>query len=508
MQSRAHRPAGPNFACGVEYFCAFARLWLLFFSLSACAQKLDQSFPDIYSMSRTSVLDKANGLGSWIWTKDTADNQSCQLWKAFEIPSSTNVIVARLRMTVDNTYTLFLDGREVGRGADWRSLTEYDLSLVLDPGIHVLAVEAYNDKDQAGLILGLHVKLADGETLEIGSDETWRVVPLSERDSNWRTRTRPRASWSSATIKGALGASPWWKNPTKTGAGPPVQPFVLHFWQKGWFQVPLFSICGIAVLLCIRLTAQLAMQSRAQRLLQQERARIARDIHDDLGAGLTQLVLLGEVAQSELPENSETRAQIDRICERARDLSHAMDEIVWAVNSRRDTLRDFSTHVCKYAQAFLRTTPIRCRLDVEADLPALPFDLPIRRNLFLAVKEALHNAAKHSEASELFLTIRRQGLGLQVIVADNGKGINLAHASPERNGLTNMTERMNEVGGTCRVTGAEGKGCSVEFNIPTMHAPQSSRWFKIDTTIKPRAAEKSDSIAALRMPASLSKPEA
>src|ERR1019366_8730924 len=109
--------------------------------------------------------------------------------------------------------------------------------------------------------------------------------------------------------------------------------------------------------------------------------------------------------------------------------SRNMDEVVWAINSRRDTLRDFATYVCKYAQAFLSSTTIRCRLDVEPELPEMVFDLPIRRNLFLAVKEALNNAAKHSRANELYLRIHRQGEGLQVIVEDNGKGIDLAQAS-------------------------------------------------------------------------------
>jgi signal transduction histidine kinase len=258
---------------------------------------------------------------------------------------------------------------------------------------------------------------------------------------------------------------------------PPVQPLLVRFWATGWFQITLVIVCVTVMVICLRLAAQLTLQSRAQRLLQLERARIARDIHDELGAGLTQLVLLGEVAQSELPAVSETRTQIDQICERARDLSQAMDEIVWAINSRRDTLRDFANYMCKYAQGFLGPTPIRCRLDVEPDMPTMVFDLPIRRNLFLAVKEALNNAAKHSSATELFLRIHRAGQGLSVVVEDNGVGFDRAHANPERNGLTNMTLRMNEVGGGCQVAGKPGGGCRVEFTIPLLHAPQHPGWF-------------------------------
>ena len=204
---------------------------------------------------------------------------------------------------------------------------------------------------------------------------------------------------------------------------PAVRPAVVHFWQTGWFQIAVLITFGVVVLICLQLMARLTVQSRSQRFLHLERARIARDIHDDLGARLTQLVLLGEVARSELPADSEARAQVDQVCDRARDLSHAMDEVVWAVNSRRDTLRDFVSYVCKYAQLFLASTPVRCRLDVEPNMPAVAFDLPVRRNLFLAVKEALNNAAKHSEANELFLRILRRDRGLTVVVEDNGKGL-------------------------------------------------------------------------------------
>ena len=196
------------------------------------------------------------------------------------------------------------------------------------------------------------------------------------------------------------------------------------------------------------------------------------------GRGLTKLVLLGEVVQSEFQGDSETRLQIAQLCEKARSLSHTMDEVVWAVNSRRDTLRDFATYMCKYAQSFLESSPIRCRLDVEQDIPAVAFDLPVRRNLFLAVKEAINNAAKHSEATELYLRIHRQGEGLKVVVEDNGKGFDPTLADPERNGLGNMAERMAEVGGSCRIWGEPGGGCRVEFELPALRGQREPHWLR------------------------------
>ena len=177
---------------------------------------------------------------------------------------------------------------------------------------------------------------------------------------------------------------PWENWPVGFTVGLPLRPVIVHFWQAGWFQLALVTVCLLALLFSVWLMTQLTAQSAAQDFLQVERARIARDIHDDLGAQLTQLVLLGEVAQREEPADSPAQIKFNQLCAQARELSHAMDEVVWAVNSRRDTLRDFVSYVCKYAQIFLNPTPIRCRLDVEPEIPAAAFDLPVRRNLSLA----------------------------------------------------------------------------------------------------------------------------
>lgn len=207
-------------------------------------------------------------------------------------------------------------------------------------------------------------------------------------------------------------------------------------------------------------------RTKEQRLLQRERARIARDIHDDLGMRMTRLVLQGEVAQSELTAESGLHSHLNQMCEDARGTLRAMDEILWAINPRRDNLREFTTYVCKYAQTFLKNTPIECVLEVEPEMPALAFDLPLRRSLLLAVIEALNNVAKHSHASELVLRIRSRGQGLLVVVQDNGRGFDPTMADRDRNGLTNMSQRMIELGGSCHIASQPGKGCSVELFMP------------------------------------------
>jgi signal transduction histidine kinase len=468
--------------------------------LAASARALPETPPAIPDTPPpSSILDPTNGVGAWIWDDVTADKQTCRFWKSFEIPHST-VAKAWLRITVDNGYRLFLDGREIGRGSDWRTLNDYDLTWLIHPGRHILAVEAFNDRLEAGLILGMRIELVDQRVIEIASDGSWFSVPDTE-NSSWVNKRQPGSAWHPAKVIAQVGTPPWAAWPFARLPIPALLPVALHFWQQGWFQILLLAMSGIAILISLQLTTRLAVQARAQKLLQLERARIARDIHDDLGARLTQLVLLGEVARGELPSGSQSQAQIVEICEKARDLSHAMDEVVWAVNSRRDTVRDFASYVCKYAQLFLASSSVRCRLDVEPEIPADMFDLPIRRNLFLAVKEALNNAAKHSHARELFLRIHRQGDELAVAVEDNGRGFNPAETNWERNGMANMAQRMSEVGGRCQVTSAPGQGCRVDFAVPLVRRSRVPGWLAWKR--KPAA----DPVGAVEAPGVVPAPE-
>jgi signal transduction histidine kinase len=418
----------------------------------------------------------ALGIGRWIWTTNFADKQTCRLWRAFTIPPTNTVRKANLRITADNQYSLYLDGREIGHGASWTGVTDYDVTWLLTPGLHVLGVEAFNDGLEGGMIMGLRIELANGDEMKVFSDRSWFIVPNEVR--GWLRRTSPSPTWMEAKEVGVVGQNSWWDKPKSFLAPPPLRQIEMRFWQTGWFQITLVSILILAIVAYLRVAAKLAVQSKAQDLLQRERARIARDIHDDVGAGLTQLVLQGEVAQTEFPVGSEARAKFDELSERARTVSRALEEVVWVVNSKRDTLRDFSSYICKYAQAFLRDTPIRCRLDVESNLPEVGLNLSVRRGLLLAVKEALNNAAKYSQASEIHLRVHRHGGSLHVMVEDNGRGFDLGLIDSEGNGLANMQERLTEMGGQCRVTSELGAGCRVEFDVPLAESRNGKRaWF-------------------------------
>ena len=446
---------------------------------------------DEFRVITGSVWDQDFSVGSWIWAEQRKDRVTCRFWKLIEIPDGVRVNRALFRMTAHDTFRAFLDGNEFGRGSDWGRLTEYDLTRVLSPGPHVLAVEAFNEYEWAGLVAGLVVNLSDGKVMQVPSDDSWRIVPADEK--KWLTSIVPDEKWPKATMLFPFRDAPGIPKSPKVDSSLPLEPIVIQFWQKGWFQVTLLSFFALLVAICLRLLAKVTMQSQEQQILQRERARIARDIHDDLGAVVTQLVLQGEMAQSELADKPEMRSKFKRVSDTGRRLVQSINEVVWMVNSQRDSLRDFENYVCRYTENFLRASSIRCRLDVDGEIPEAAFDLARRRSLFLAIKEALNNATKHSGATEVLLKLQIEKDEVKVTVEDNGKGFDPAARDCRGNGLSNLAQRMAEVGGRCQIVSQPGTGCRVELAMKVAHLSDHHRpWWRLRA--KPSSSEETKEI--------------
>jgi ligand-binding sensor domain-containing protein/signal transduction histidine kinase len=209
-----------------------------------------------------------------------------------------------------------------------------------------------------------------------------------------------------------------------------------------------------------------------QRAIEQDRARIAKDIHDDLGAGLTHIALLTELARRDAVQ--EWPQHMTQISDMARELTRNMDEIVWAVDPQNDTLDSLVSYVSKFAQDYLSVAKIRCRLDVPAELPPYVLPAEVRHNLFLALKEALHNVVKHAQATEVWLRLALRPRAFTIVIEDNGRGLHapVAEGPAGRkdrltpgHGLANMTKRLQSSGGTCVIHAAPGQGTRVEFSV-------------------------------------------
>ncbi len=204
-----------------------------------------------------------------------------------------------------------------------------------------------------------------------------------------------------------------------------------------------------------------------QREMEQERARIAHDLHDELGSGITEIGMLAARAKSASAPDDKRSRYLDQMGGKAREMVTALDEIVWAMNPAHDSLASLVSYFCLYADRFLGLANITWRLED----PTSPADQVVnsrhRHQLFLAFKEALANVVRHSGASEVRLGIQvRQG-ELHFVIADNGRGLPSNARTEEMDGVNNMRSRIETLGGRFEIVGEAGKGTTVRFHVPS-----------------------------------------
>jgi signal transduction histidine kinase len=245
------------------------------------------------------------------------------------------------------------------------------------------------------------------------------------------------------------------------------------FWQKPPFRAAVAGalLAGIVALVYYISTQKLQRALagfRQQHALENDRARIARDIHDQVGASLTQLSLLGEMVESDKENPAEVAAHAGQISQTARETARALDEIVWTVNPSNDTLEGLINYLCKHAQEYLAVAGLRYRLEAPAQLPAAQISPEARHNVFLAAKEAVTNIVKHAGATEACIRLRLEPGAFALEIQDNGRGPAglAAPAAQSRNGLRNMRRRMEDIGGKFEIGPGPKGGTLVRLTAP------------------------------------------
>lgn len=240
------------------------------------------------------------------------------------------------------------------------------------------------------------------------------------------------------------------------------------FYEARWFWT--LAVLGGAALTAglVRRLTRRRMQRRLdalerERAIERERSRIARDLHDNLGADLTHLALLSDLAQGDVNDPAKATKHLDEIFDLAQTLTRQVDEMVWAVNPANDSLKGFVPFLSNHAQNYLCAAGIPCRLDIPAAIPDAPLSSTQRHHLFLTVKEALHNLVKHAHATEAWLRIRTDNHRLLIVVEDNGRGI--AESASAGDGTTNMQQRIASIGGALERTSDPGKGTTISVTL-------------------------------------------
>lgn len=186
---------------------------------------------------------------------------------------------------------------------------------------------------------------------------------------------------------------------------------------------------------------------------QEERQRISADMHDELGAGMTAIRLMSEIARNKMKES--TPVEIEKISHSADEVLNKMNAIIWSMNSGNDTLDNLISYIRSYALEYFESTPIDCKVNTPETIEAKEITGDKRRNIFLCVKETLNNALKHSQAGMIRIDIEITD-HLMIRISDDGVGIDLQKLRQFGNGLKNINRRMESIGGTYNIENKNG----------------------------------------------------
>lgn len=288
--------------------------------------------------------------------------------------------------------------------------------------------------------------------MEAGATRTASYTHLPAGDFRFEVLANADGgAWSEAGAVVALRVlAPWWRKPWAYAAG------------------GCLAIGGGAGL--ARYFTRRRLRALEQQFaLERERTRIARDIHDDLGANLTQIGLLSATGQEKRDQPEVVGEHFDAIASTAWELVQSLDAIVWAVNPRHDTLESLARYITRFAGDFCEHAPVRLRLDIPPQLPDAALSSEVRHNVFLAAKESLNNALSHAAATEVRIRIAAETDHFTLSIEDDGRGFTPG-PNGDGDGLDNMRRRLAECGGTCEISSAAGRGTTVHFKIPLPHS--------------------------------------
>ena len=202
-----------------------------------------------------------------------------------------------------------------------------------------------------------------------------------------------------------------------------------------------------------------------QHTLEAERSRIARDLHDDLGSSLTEINVLASTGLRPRSNERAYPALFKAIGDKARDLIAALDVIVWAVDPEDNSLQSLADYLSGYTREYLSVSSIACRFKIPVTLPDMTFDGEIRHELLMVVKETLNNIVRHAEATEVEFSMDVTNGILEISIADNGKGFDLASEAGGK-GIKNRSARLANLGGSCQVESQPSKGTVVRIGLP------------------------------------------
>jgi two-component system sensor histidine kinase ChiS len=243
------------------------------------------------------------------------------------------------------------------------------------------------------------------------------------------------------------------------------------FWKTSWFTALLFvaaaSLIGGSIwyVEITRLRRKLRVTEQ-EHALERERLRIARDMHDEVGANLTEIAILSELVRRDIRKPEESEPNVQKIALMARALIDSISEIIWAMNPKNDMLDHLAGYLREYASEYFGMTPIACHFDFPDQVSHHPLSAEVRRNIFLTMKEAVNNVVKHSGATSVELRCRVSDHEVEFSIQDNGRGFMMETLNQSGNGLRNMRKRIEDINGDFQIESQPGRGTRIRLTVP------------------------------------------
>lgn len=239
------------------------------------------------------------------------------------------------------------------------------------------------------------------------------------------------------------------------------------YWKSVWFWSLWAAVIGVLSIVVGRhlIRRRIHLHLQQAQMISDERLRIARDLHDDLGTRLSHISLLGSYAESKSGDD-EARSSFRQITAMSRELISALSETVWMLNPKNNDLESLVDFLCRLVSELCRLAEIRCRIDAMSSFHNIATTHEFRQNISLAVKESINNALKHSLATEIKMTIRLDDGVLRITIADNGIGIG-RETGRTGLGLESINQRMSSIRGQCHIRPLEqSEGLEISLEAP------------------------------------------
>lgn len=243
------------------------------------------------------------------------------------------------------------------------------------------------------------------------------------------------------------------------------------YWKTNGFLLAVLLAAGLLFYAIVRYISQRNLKEKLlllekEQAVEKERNRISRDMHDDLGSGLTKIAILSEVAKKQIREPDKAEEQLDKISVSSRELVDSLQDIIWVLNPRNDSAERLSAYIREYALKFFEGSGTEPVFHFPDAFPDQHISEEKRRNLFLCVKEVLNNTAKYAQCSRVEISMEPEPNRIIITVSDNGRGFDIRQTRVFGNGLINLQNRMEQTGGAAYISSEPGKGTTVRLQMP------------------------------------------